>query len=122
MLSNASCTTRKTAPISRLSSKFVLTFNKTGQLHSRAVSGSKPKLLVTQQPALDYFPGDPSDQEILEELAKSVKYTDVCVGRRQCGSFTGFCMDTTQACLIVNTSGYGRPPVSTFHGCEQMPL
>jgi hypothetical protein len=36
-------------------------FNKAGRLQRRAVSGSKPKLLVRQQPALDYFSENPSE-------------------------------------------------------------
>jgi hypothetical protein len=34
-------------------------FNKAGQLQRCAAPGSKPKLLVAQQPALVYFPGEP---------------------------------------------------------------
>jgi hypothetical protein len=42
-------------------------------MQRRAVSGSKPKLLVTQQPALVYFSEDPSEQDVLKELANNVK-------------------------------------------------
>jgi hypothetical protein len=48
-------------------------FNKAGQMQRLAVSGSKPKLLVTHQPTLVYFPEDPSEKDLFEELANSVK-------------------------------------------------
>jgi hypothetical protein len=59
-------------PVCRLSSKFLLTFNKAGQLQRRAVSGSKTKLLITQQPVNVYFPEDPSELDLLEGFANSV--------------------------------------------------
>jgi hypothetical protein len=41
------------------------------------VSGPKPELLVTQQPALGYVPEDPGEEDLLEELANSVQKSDV---------------------------------------------
>jgi hypothetical protein len=46
---------QKTAPVSRLSSTFLLTLSQHGQLQRCAVPGSGHKLLVAQQSAFVYF-------------------------------------------------------------------
>jgi hypothetical protein len=43
-------------------------FNKVGEVQQSAVSGSHAEELVTQQPALDYFP----DKHLFEEFANTV--------------------------------------------------
>jgi hypothetical protein len=48
-------------------------FKKAGQLQRRAVSRSKTKLLVTQQHTLVYFPDEPRDQDLIDNLANGVK-------------------------------------------------
>jgi hypothetical protein len=47
-MSKALATSRKTAPFSLFSPKFLITLNEEGQLHRSAVLGSKPQLLVAQ--------------------------------------------------------------------------
>lgn len=62
MVTKALTTSVKTTPHICLSSLFLLTIpKKRGQLQCRALSGSKSKLLVIQQPAALYFPEDPSE-------------------------------------------------------------
>jgi hypothetical protein len=55
-VSKASAASRKSAPVTRLSSVSVDPFDKAGQLQRLAVQGSKPKLLIARQSALIYFP------------------------------------------------------------------
>jgi hypothetical protein len=72
-VSKALATSRNTAPVRRLSSEFLLTLNKAGQLQRRAVLGSEPKLLVAQQSVLIYFLKDPSECDLLNSFASSVE-------------------------------------------------
>jgi hypothetical protein len=64
-VSKALATSRKTAPVSLLSSVSVETFEKAGQL----LRWWKAQLLVPQQSALFYFPEDPSENDFLIEFA-----------------------------------------------------
>jgi hypothetical protein len=67
-VSKALATSKKTAPVSRLSSEFLLTLSQRGQLQRRAVHGSEPKLLVAQLSALVYFPEEPTEQTFSSNL------------------------------------------------------
>lgn len=60
-------------------SNVLLTFSVAGQL--QLLSGTEPKLLLTQEPTLAYLPWGPSGQDLLEQLTSSVKKTDGAIGR-----------------------------------------
>jgi hypothetical protein len=55
-------------------------FNEAGQLQKRAMFGSKPKLLIPQQPALAYFIKDPGKQDLLKQFANRFQQANGPIG------------------------------------------
>jgi hypothetical protein len=99
-VSKALASSRKTAPVSRLSSKFLLAPS-TRRASCRVVLciESELKLLVVQQSAIPYFPKNCSQQDLLKCLTTVSRKSIGLYEDGSLGSFLGFSMGTTTACF-----------------------